>query len=240
VSDVRNEDLLAEFEDIIRSQPPYATIRHNTPENLGWVGRAVAAIAAWNMLSGTQARGYAKAMRHPMARESNEGLEALVGLIYEARSSLRLATVGPVNTSIGQGLVFDYFDEIRKLIAPALKGILFIDPYLDADFVSRYLPHIQEGVTVRLLAREKLSSLLPAVAVFAQQHRSNIEVRSAQNFHDRYVIVDGMTCYQSGASFKDGGRNAPTTVTQITDAFVAVRDTYESLWASGEQRYPTL
>lgn len=159
------------------------------------------------------------------------------GIIYEARSALRLATVGPVNTAIGQGLVFDYFDEIRKLITPALKGILFIDPYLDADFVSRYLPHAQEGVVVRLLTGERLLSLVPAVAAFTQQHRSNIEVRSAQNFHNRYVLVDGTTCYQSGASFKDGGRNAPTTVTQITDAFVAVRDTYENLWASGDRKY---
>lgn len=237
---MRDEDLLAEFEDIMRSQPPYATIRHDTPENLGWVGRAVAAIGHWDMVSGTQARGYAKAMRQPLARLSNDGLDGLIGLIYEARSSLRLATVGPVNTAIGQGLVFDYFDEIRKIIEPAIKDILFIDPYLDADFISRYLPHVQEGAKIRLLAREKLSSLVPAVAAFTEQHRSNIEVRSAQNFHDRYVIVDGANCYQSGASFKDGGRNAPTTLTQITDAFFAVRDTYEDLWASSGRKYPPL
>jgi len=168
-----------------------------------------------------------------MARAAYDGVDGLLDLIFEARSSLRLDTVGPVNTAIGQGLVFDYFDEIRKIIATAHRDILFVDPYLDADFVSRYLPHIQAGVAIRLLAREKVATLVPAVAAFVQQHKASIEVRTSPGFHDRYVLVDGAACYQSGASFKDGGRNAPTTVTQIADAFPAVRDTYEDLWKAG-------
>ena len=126
MADLKDEDLLAELEDIIRSQPRYATIFHNTPEHLGWIGRAVAAIGLWDMQSGTYARAYAKLMRHAMARESQDGLDGLMGLLYEARSTLRLETVGPVNTAIGQGLVFDYFDEIRKLLTPAVKSVLFI------------------------------------------------------------------------------------------------------------------
>ena len=125
--------------------------------------------------------------------------------------------------AIGHGLVFDYFDEIRKQIATANQDLLFVDPYLDADFVSRYLPHAAGGVSVRLLAREKLSTLLPAVRQFSHQTGGTIEVRSASNFHDRYLIVDRALCFQSGASFKDGGRTSPTTITQITDAFASVQ-----------------
>ena len=47
-------------------------------------------------------------------------------------------------------------------------------------------------------------------------------------------LVDGTSCFQSGASFKDGGRSAPTTITQITDAFAAVRQTYEDLWKNAK------
>lgn len=235
---ITNEGLLTKLEDIIRSQPPYGEVRRNTPENRGWVGRAVAAVGAWDVKAGEQARRYAALMRNTMARDAYEGVDGLINLIYEARSSLRLNIVGPVNAAIGQGLVFDYFDEIRKIIAMAHKDILFVDPYLDADFVSRYLPHVQPGLTIRLLAREKMATLLPAVVAFVQQHRASIEVRTSSGFHDRYVLIDGAACYQSGASFKDGGRNAPTTVTQIADAFPAVRDTYEDLWKAGTSVFP--
>jgi hypothetical protein len=153
--------------------------------------------------------------------------------LNQARSDLRLNTLGPVNVAVGQGLVFDYFDEIRKQIALTTTDLFFVDPYLDSDFVSRYLPHVPTGVRVRLLGRERMSTLNPAVALFAQQSGARVEVKSASGFHDRYMFVDNSACFQSGASFKDGGRLSPTTITQIVDAFDAVRKTYEEIWARG-------
>jgi hypothetical protein len=230
--------LLGELEDLIRTQPPTGTVRHNTPENRAWIARTVAAISHWDLVSGTQARAYARAIHHVMARDAGVGIDGLFGLLYEAQSSVRLSTIGPVSTAIGHGQVFDYFDEIRKLIAEAGTDLLIVDPYMDADFVSRYLQDVRDGVALRLLGRERLSSLLPAIQALVQQNKSSIVVRTSPNFHDRYMFVDGKACYQSGASFKDGAKNAPTTITQITDAFSGVRDTYEVMWMNGAQRFP--
>jgi hypothetical protein len=227
---MEDADILAEIEDVIRTMPPRATLRHDTPENLSWLGRAVAAIGRWNRDGGERARKCVREMQNIMAAEAHRGYLGLMVVLNEARSDLRMTTLGPANMAIGQGLVFDYFDEIRKIVALAGADLLFVDPYLDADFVSRYLPHVPTGVLIRLLAREKVPTLIPAAKLFVQQTQARVELRSAPNFHDRYIIVDGKSCYQSGASFKDGGRNAPTTITQITDAFTAVRQTYEDLW----------
>ena len=70
--------------------------------------------------------------------------------------------------------------------------------------------------------------------MFVKQSGATVLVRTAPGFHDRYVIVDCGACYQSGASFKDGAKAAPTTLTQITDAFAAVQKTYEDLWRTGK------
>lgn len=137
--------------------------------------------------------------------------------------------------AISQGMEFEYFDEIRKKLEEAQQEILFIDPYLDAEFVSRYLVHLRSGVEARLLtSRRKLSSLLPAAKLIAQQNDFPISVRTAEGLHDRYFFVDRQSCYQSGASFKDGAKNAPTTITQITDVFEAVWHQYEAIWSSAE------
>src|SRR5262249_4873253 len=157
---------------------------------------------------------------------SNEGLYKLITLIHQARHDLRMESLGPLSVSVSQGLTFDYFDEVRKIIEVAKKDLFFVDPYLDAEFVSRYLPHIGSGVTIRLLTRYKLQALLPAVDLFSQQSKSKIQVRSVANLHDRYIFVDQVACYQSGASFKDGAKSAPTTLTQVTDAFTAMVQTY--------------
>ena len=153
-------------------------------------------------------------------------------MLHQAGHELRFKTVGPLTVAVAQGDVFDYFDQVRKVIESAKIDLLFVDPYLDAEFVSRYLPHITQGVSVRLLGRERMTTLAPAVELLRQQTGLAIEVRSATGFHDRYVFVDRQSCYQSGASFKDGAKKAPTTLTQIQDAFAGVSSTYEQLWAS--------
>ena len=63
-------------------------------------------------------------------------------LLHQARHDLRMKTVGPLSVQIPDGKPFDYFDEIRKITQMASSDLLFVDPYLDAEFVSRYLPQI--------------------------------------------------------------------------------------------------
>ncbi len=228
------EQLLAEIDDLLRTMPPINKFHEANEENLSWLGRAMAILNQWDILSAVPAQGYVHDIQSIHSPNLARGFKGLMILLHRARHDLMMETVGPLSVVVSDTKVFDYFDEIRKIIVIAQNDILFVDPYLDADFVSRYLPHIPNGVRIRLLAREKIKTLLPAVQEFAKQNQSTIEIRSAPGFHDRYVFVDGSACYQSGASFKDGGRKAPTTITQITDAFSAMSDTYEKIWQSGK------
>jgi hypothetical protein len=90
---------------------------------------------------------------------------------------------------------------------------------------------VSPTAAVRLLTHEKrIAELVPSVALFSQQYKTTVEVRSSvKDLHDRYVFVDKRACYQSGASFKYGGIK-PTILTQIVDAFPAIQKTYEDLW----------
>lgn len=227
---MNQEELLGEVEDILRTMPLRETLRHPTDENFAWLGRVSAFIEAWDLSKGISLGMAMHQFQGQMARDAQEGMRTILTLLHQARHDLRMKTIGPVNAAMGHGRVFDYFDEVRKIIEPAKQDLLFVDPYLDAEFVSRYLPHVAAGVVIRLLTREKVATLLPAVDLYARQSGGMVYVRSVHGFHDRYVIVDRAACYQSGASFKDGAKAAPTTLTQITDAFPVVRKTYEDLW----------
>lgn len=232
MTSIAPEQLLAEIEDIIRTMPPRPTIRHETPENLSWLGRASAAIHMWDPIRAVGFSRHLASVHAINAQEAAQGLRIALTMLHQACHELRMGTVGPLTIAVGQGGVFDYFDEIRKVIESAKTDLFFVDPYLDAEFVSRYLSQVTQGVAVRLLGRERMTTLLPAVDLLRQQAGLQIEVRSAGGFHDRYVFVDGQECYQSGASFKDGAKKAPTTLTQIVDAFSAVLGTYQQIWAS--------
>jgi hypothetical protein len=226
--------LLAEVEDLIRTMPSRERLGNDDADTLAWVGRASALAHAWDPVRATLAFDmHARNLGATASATYSQAARGVISGLHQIRHELRLRTVGPLTVAVPTGGVFDYFDEVRKVIAEARSDLLFVDPYLDAEFVSRYLPHVCQGTTVRLLARERLPSLLAAVPPARTQLNLTIEVRSAAAFHDRYIFIDFCSCYQSGASFKDGAKKAPTTLTQITDAFKAVSSTYEQLWASG-------
>ncbi len=109
-----------------------------------------------------------------------------------------------------------------------------------AYFVATYLPHVKQGETIRLLDRKQMAQLLPAAGMFVKEHAAIQENRAATALHDRYIFVDGTACYNSGGSFKDGGANTGTTITQNIDAFAALKATYEELWNKAIlQKIPT-
>jgi hypothetical protein len=199
---------------------------------VAWFGRACAAIESWDQYKGPIVAHYLSYFGIPGTGGSS--IMRFTMLLHQARHDLLAQLPASGSVAISGGMVFDYFDEVRKVIELAKQDLLFVDPYLDADFVSRYLPFVAVGVSIRLLAREKLATLLPAVDAFAQQTSRKIEVRSVAGFHDRYLLIDGVSCHQSGASFKDGAKKSPTTLTQILDAFPAVQKTYEDLWTHAQ------
>ena len=227
------DQLLCEVEDIIRTMPSTQAFDTNASNILAWLGRASAAMHAWDSLK-------AIADFDPRVRElcssrtynSEPAARRVLMMLHQAQHDLRMRTTGPLSLSVNKGDVFHYFDELRQVISLARKDLLFVDPYLDAEFVSRYLPLVAKGATIRLLGDKKIASLVSAAQLIAQQNALTVLVRSSPGLHDRYLFVDGATCYQSGASFKDGAKKSATTLTQITDAFAAVLGTYETLWAS--------
>lgn len=229
----QEQQLLAEVEDILRTMPPRATIRHNTDENLTWLGRAANFVEHWKPEKAALFREHEDRFHQRMANESMLGQRGIMTLLNQAQHDLRLRTRGPLNTMIAQGNVHDYFEELRKLIEPATDDLFFVDQYFDADFVPRYLPFVQPGTVIRLLTGtppNKLARLLPAVDLFAQQHGCSIAVRSTDGIHGRYLFVDRTACYQSDASFKDGAKNAVTLLTQVVDGVPALLTTHETLW----------
>jgi hypothetical protein len=232
-----DEQLLLELEGLLRNTPSQQTIRQQIPENFSWLGRAAAALEAWNSVKGMMAKVDINNIQSSNIGTYSDGYRKTLTIIHQAIHELRMKTVGPLSIAIGTGGVFNYFDEIRKILESANEDVLFIDPYLDAEFVSRYLPNIKDGVLIRLLGREKIKTLIPSVEAYAAQHKQKIEIRSAKGFHDRYIFIDHGNCYQSGATFQDGAKKSPTTLTQITDAFPAVKSTYEEIWNNGNIKF---
>jgi hypothetical protein len=233
---MNKEHLLAEVEDLLRTAPDRKDFNPWTDESGAWIGRASAILNRWkpsHSLTIQSARDATVSVDFLLSNKNLDGYSRLLAMLREARADLRL-DVGPLSVLVQPGQVFDYFDELRKVIEPARSDIFFVDPYLDAEFVSRYLPFVAMGTGVRLLGNQRMTTLVPAASAFAKQSGLGIQVRSSSTLHDRYLFVDRIACYVSGASFKDGAKKSPVVLTQIMDAFQATWDTYDAIWAKSK------
>lgn len=226
------QDLIGEVEDLLRTMPTPSQLHHAKPENVMWLGRAAAIMdelgPTYSIPWDTQAKMLG------IVGLASTPTTAIITLLHKARYALRMKVTGPQSVVLQPGEVFDYYDSLRGIIEQATTDILFVDPYLEADFVARYLPHVKAGVSIRLLAREKVAALIPSVKLFSQQHAAKIQVRSELTFHDRFVFVDCSACYQSSGSFKDGGKKSPVVILPLTDASAPLLAIYEAIWASAK------
>lgn len=224
------QDLLGEIEDLIRTMPSPDSLHHRSEEVLDWLGRTKAIFGELDSAARMEMNISMNKLSHSLT--AWQGSREIMMLIRSARHKLRLKTAGPLSLAVDKGMIFDYFDALRQVIEEARSDVLFVDPYLDVDVVKRYLPYVKSGVSVRMLARERVKTLLPAVAMYSAQSGTAIEVRSGSGFHDRFLFIDSSRCFQSGASFKDGGLKTPTTLIEINDATASVISTYEKLWSN--------
>ena len=229
-------ETLHEIEELIRSRPPKSTIRHDLDENIEWLGRAQAVVRRWDSVKSIAFEIDVKSI-HSQIGQGNVGYLNVLIMLNMARYDLKMFADPPTDIVIEAGKTYQYFEEIRRIVELSTSEIFFIDPFVDAEFVSKYLPHVKEGVKVRILTKKCISVLIPAVKAFADQNKINIEVKSAQELHDRYAITDKKNCYQSGASFKDGAKNAPTSLVEIHDVFPAILTAYEDIWSKAKSEF---
>jgi hypothetical protein len=151
------QQILMEIEGLLKLAP--ANIFQQTPEGpmhrtrffLSWVGSAVAVVNQWDKVRGVMLLYPQRDILDDNPVTPKKAYDTMLMLLYEAQRDLRLRTTGPLNIAIDKGRVFDYFDELKEIIKQATSDLLFVDAYLDDEFVSRYLPHAKSGISIRLL-----------------------------------------------------------------------------------------
>lgn len=225
--------LAGAFEALVRAMPDRKQLHIDNQENTEWLAEAAALVS---MADGGRAitfRGELDRL-YGYAADPRSGVQRLILTILQIKSELRLKSSGPTTLAFEPGQQFDYFDEIRRILEGGTSDIFIVDPYLGAEFIGKYLPHIKPGVKIRLLTEAKITQVRTAVEAYIAQHGADVEIRKSQDMHDRYVFVDRRECYPSGATFKDGAVKSPTTLTQVTDAFAPVLNIYEDAWNRGK------
>lgn len=127
------------------------------------------------------------------------------------------------------GQHFDAKRVVRDLFAMAAMNIVVIDAYVGED-VLNLLTVKKDGVHVRLLTGKVSPAFLTLARDFNRQYK-NLEIRSSNIFHDRFIFVDDKDLYHFGASLEHLG-NRTFMFAKIEEPVViaALKAQWETSW----------
>jgi len=101
------------------------------------------------------------------------------------------------------GQIFDAYVFVSDLIKSAQKSIFLIDNYIDETvllLLSKRMPNVDATIFTKQIS----SQLQLDLNKYNAQYEA-INIYESANFHDRFLIVDGVV-YHIGASLKDLGK----------------------------------
>lgn len=123
------------------------------------------------------------------------------------------------NTEVKQniffnGQIYDAFSFIVGLIRKAKKKIILIDNYVDV-YTLNILRKKNQGVDVVIATAGKGSLSAKDIIKFNAQY-PKLSLKTATDFHDRFLVIDKTEVYHIGASIKDAGKKS-FGITKIED-----------------------
>ena len=103
-----------------------------------------------------------------------------------------------------EGQIYDAFSLLTELIAKAKTEIILIDNYVDVGTLN-ILAKKQKNVKAQIYTVKRTKLSPTDINNFNQQYPA-LSVNYTEEFHDRFLIVDGNLSYHIGASLKDAGK----------------------------------
>jgi hypothetical protein len=107
------------------------------------------------------------------------------------------------------GTQFDAYQTIKSIFSRAKKSLYIVDGYV-GGVLFQTLGSIQIVPHMRIITSTRVpQDFYHEAHLFRTQYNwVNLEIRSANDFHDRFVVIDHNEYYHIGASIKDAGKKA--------------------------------
>ena len=162
--------------------------------------------------------------------------DEIIGYAYDVIEILKLELELDGRSEIGSvyepGNVYEYFADVKKIIAGVTAEIFLVDPYFDGEIFDSYFGDVGSEIGLRLLVDRYASSLMDYVQRHVDTFGSQIELRrNKTDLHDRMLFVDAESCWFTGGSFKDAGQKASYLIPFSTELTQEKYAMYQGIWS---------
>ena len=229
---VEKHILLVRLVDLVENLPDF-TDGFN-PHQRRWLARVG---AVFSQLKDPMWRVRFNSKVDPISGQSriNQANE-IVGYAYDVIEILKLELELDGRSEIGSvyepGKTYQYFADVKQIIAGANSEIFLIDPYFNGEVFDSYFREVGSDLRLRLLIDRYASDLKDYIKRHLDTFGSEIEVRRNRNdLHDRMLFIDAEIGWFTGGSFKDSGSKASYLIpfdARLTQEKYTI---YQAIWA---------
>lgn len=126
---------------------------------------------------------------------------------------------------------FDRF--LRDALQQATGQVSIADTYVAGGLFDTLLEEVPTTIPIRFVYRQDTGGFATRASRFAKQY--DFSVRVSQNFHDRFLAIDGRG-YLVGPSLKDAADKKPATVVALNTAdSQRLLVLFEDIWKKAKQ-----
>ena len=142
----------------------------------------------------------------------------LIDMLLKIEAEANKFRISEFEVFFEDGAVFEASFKISEIIRQSQKEIILIDNYVNGKTLNLFkIKNI--AVSLKILTSTKsLKNLETYIETFNTQY-GKTEVRNSDNFHDRFLIIDGVHFFHFGASIKDAGKRT-FMFSQINEDFI--------------------
>jgi len=111
--------------------------------------------------------------------------------------------IKPIQGIFFDGQIYDAYIFINDLLKSAEKEVVLIDNYIDDTVLTLFskYPYINFVIITKSISKQ----LSLDVEKYNSQY-NNLQIKTSNKFHDRFLLIDSKEAYHIGASLKDLGK----------------------------------
>lgn len=125
-----------------------------------------------------------------------------------------------------EGEIYDAYSKLIDILSIAKKSIVIIDNYADKTILD-----VIKNLNVKVCIVTRKKGFLKELDIekYRKQY-DNLTVYYDNSFHDRFILIDGVSLYHLGASFKDLGKKC-FAITEISslDITKTIKEKFERI-----------
>ncbi len=111
--------------------------------------------------------------------------------------------IKPIQGIFYDGQIFDAYVFVNDLLKSATKEIVLMDNYIDDTVLTLFSKY--PNVNFIIITKSISKQLKLDMEKYNAQY-NNLQIKTSNKFHDRFLILDGQEAYHIGASLKDLGK----------------------------------